>query len=126
MDAGFVGERVAADDGLVGLDRLAGEPRQQLAGFEERGGLNAGRKRETVAPDAEHHDDLLDRRIAGALADAVDRALDLPHAALNRRQAVGHRQSQIVVAVRAEDDAVGVRDPARMSSKKLRVSSGVL
>ena len=77
-------------------------------------------------PDAERHDELLERGVAGALADAVDRALDLPHAALDRREAVGDGQAEIVVAVRAEDGAVGVRDARDGSSaKKSRVSSGV-
>ena len=32
MDAGLVGERVAADDGLVGLHRFARHLREELAG----------------------------------------------------------------------------------------------
>ena len=32
VDAGFVRERIAPDDRLVGLDALAGQRRQQLAG----------------------------------------------------------------------------------------------
>ena len=62
--------------------------------------------------DAERHHDLFERRVAGALADAVDRALDLAHAALDRGEAVGDGQAEIVVAVRAEDRLVGVRDAA--------------
>ena len=63
-----------------------------------------------VAPDAERHDQFLERGVAGALADAVDRALDLARAALDRGDAVRDGEAEIVVAVRAEDDAVGVRD----------------
>src|SRR3712207_8734318 len=33
---------------------------------------------EGLAPRVQEHDELLERRVAGALADAVDRALDLP------------------------------------------------
>ena len=36
MNAGFVRERVAADDGLVRLHRFVGELGQQLAGREEQ------------------------------------------------------------------------------------------
>ena len=38
------------------------------------------------------HHDFFERGVAGALADAVDRALDLPRARPAGRQAVGHRQ----------------------------------
>ena len=57
------------------------------------------------------HDDLLERRVAGPLADAVDRALDLPRAGAQRRQRVRRRQPEIVVAVRAERHLVGARHP---------------
>ena len=62
--------------------------------------------------DAERHHDLFERRVAGPLADAVDRALDLAHAALNGREAVGDGQAEVVVAVRAEDGLVGIRHAA--------------
>ena len=52
--------------------------------------------------DPRRHDDFLERRVAGALADAVDRALDLPRAAGERGQRVGDREAEIVVAVRAQ------------------------
>ena len=96
---------------LLACTGSLGEPRQQLAGLEEQ-----RRRRSPVVygsrslPHAQRHHDLFERGVAGALADAVDRALDLPHAALNRRQAVGDRQPEVVVAVRAEDRLVGVRD----------------
>ena len=46
MDAGFVRERVAADDGLVGLDALAGDLGEQLAGREELPRVDAGLDRD--------------------------------------------------------------------------------
>ena len=64
--------------------------------------------RQPIAPHAKCHHQLFERRVAGALADAVDRALDLARAALDRRDAVGDGESEIVVAVRAEDGLVGV------------------
>ena len=79
----------------------------------------------------QRHHDLLERRVAGALADAVDRALHLTRAALDRRQRVGHRQAEIVVAVRAEDDLVGVRDALADAAEEVqhfvrrRVADGI-
>ena len=47
-------------------------------------------------------------------------------AALDRGDAVGDGEAEIVMAVRAEDGAVGVRDALpMMSAKKSRVSSDV-
>ena len=55
------------------------------------------------------HHDLFERRVAGPLAEAVDRAFDLPAPGLDRGQAVGDGQAQVVVAVRADDGLVDVR-----------------
>ena len=49
VDAGFVRERVAADDRLVGLHRFAGELREQLARLEQRRRCDAGVVRQAVA-----------------------------------------------------------------------------
>ena len=64
--------------------------------------------RQAILSDAQRHHELFERRVARALADAVHRAFDLPHAALNRGEAVGHRETQVVVAVRAEHGATGI------------------
>src|SRR5271166_5420112 len=51
----------------------------------------------------DRHDDLFERGVAGTLADAVDRALDLPRAGLDTRQTIRHRHAQIIMTVRADD-----------------------
>ena len=48
--------------------------------------------------------------VAGPLADAVDRAFDLPGAFLDGGQAVGDGQAEVVVAVDADDGLVDVAD----------------
>ena len=62
-----------------------------------------------VVPRPQRHHDLFQRAVAGPLADAVDRALDLPGAVLDGGQAVGDGQAQVVVAVDADDRLVDVR-----------------
>ena len=52
----------------------------------------------------EQHHDLLERRVAGALADAVDRALDLARAGLHAGEGVRDRQAEVVVAVHGQHD----------------------
>src|SRR5687767_9750804 len=112
MDAGLVGERVAADNRLVRLDGFVGDAGEELAGLEESLGYDTGVVRIPVVPHPERHDDLFERRIAGTFPDAVDGALDLPYTALNGCEAVGDRQPEIVVAMGAEDRFVGVGHPA--------------
>ena len=48
-------------------------------------------------------------QLPGALADAVDGALDLPRAGLHGGERVGDRQAQIVVAMDADDGAIAQR-----------------
>ena len=66
---------------------------------------------EVVAPRAQRHHDLLERGVAGPLADAVDRALDLTGTVRHAGQRVRDGQAQVVVAVRR--DHVVARAPCR-------------
>src|SRR6185437_11449361 len=47
-----------------------------------------------------------ERAVAGALADAIDRAFDLACAGEHRREAVGHRHAQIVMTMHRERYAI--------------------
>src|SRR5438309_904691 len=72
VDARFVGEGVPTDDRFVRLDRLAGEPGEQLAGLVQGWAVHAGVEGQRIAADAERHHELLERGVPGALADAVN------------------------------------------------------
>ena len=103
VDARLVGERVAADDRLVRLDREAGEVAHEPRRGGDLLGLDAaGELRELGRARPEGHDDLLERRVAGALAEAVDRHLDLARAGLDGGERVGRREPEVVVAVDAD------------------------
>ena len=72
-----------------------------LAGYscaraDARAGTAAG------PPDVEHHHDLLERAVAGPLADPVDGALDLAGARPHGGEGVGDGQAEVVVAVDAD------------------------
>jgi len=54
----------------------------------------------------ERHDHLFERGIAGSFADAIDRDLYLTGSSPQPCKAVGCSQTQIVVAVDAENDLV--------------------
>src|SRR5439155_8861086 len=109
MDAGFVREGVAAHDGLIGLRAEGNDGTQHLARCEEMFGVNPGRVRVEIVAGLHDHHDFLERAVARTLADAVDGALDLPGAGLHRRQRIGHRKSQVVMAVHADNSAVAQR-----------------
>ena len=68
-----------------------------------------GAVRILVGAGLENHDHFLERAIAGALADSVDGAFHLARAGFDGGQRVGHRQTQIVVAVYAHDGVFAQR-----------------
>ena len=80
----------------------------RLVGHEPVGGDVGGGVVEVV-PGAQGHDDFFERAVARPFAEAVDRAFDLPGPGLDGRQAVGHGQAEIVVAVDADHGLVDVR-----------------
>ena len=57
-------------------------------------------------PDPKQHHDLFQRGVAGALADAVDRAFDATRARAEGGERVGGGQPEVVVAVDREEDLV--------------------
>jgi O-acetyl-ADP-ribose deacetylase (regulator of RNase III) len=67
-----------------------------------------GLDREDVGARAHRHHDLFERGVAGALAEAVDRALDLARAGQHRGERVGHGQAEVVVAMHRPHHLVGV------------------
>jgi hypothetical protein len=82
-----------------------------------------------VAPEVlarlEGHDDLLERRVAGAFADAVEGALDLRGARADGRQRVRDRQAEVVVAVGGEVQASRRGTAARNVRSRAAYSSGM-
>ena len=69
----------------------------------------AASSRELAGPRPERHHDLLEGGVAGTLAEAVDRDLDLAGAGLDRGERVRRREAQVVVAV--DGDHGVVADP---------------
>jgi hypothetical protein len=103
VDATLVCERVLADDGLVWrewhLGVVADGRRQLVDGWEiERLDVVAVRQRDS---------DLLDGDVAGALADAVDRAVDEIRASPQARVDVRHPEAEVVVGVDARRPEFG-------------------
>ena len=115
VDAGAVREGVCAHDGLVGLHVHARDAADQagcageLAGHDVRVGV------ELVAVHLERHDDLLQRRVARALAQAVDGALHLRGAVLHALQREGRSHAQVVVGVDGDGAVLDADDVVRQA-----------
>ena len=120
VDARLVREGVLAHHRLVARDRHAGDARDQARGRVEARGVDAGRDVEERRARLQRHHDLLERAVAGALADAVDGALDLARAGHHRGQAVGDRHAQVIVAVHREADAVDAAHVLAQVAEQLR------
>ena len=108
VNARLVAKGVGAHNGLVGLNRQAGEVGYQAAGPHEVGGIDVGGQADQVVAGPDGHHDLLQGGVASPLADAVNSALHLTGPGPDGRQAVGYRQAQVVVAVHGDHRLVDV------------------
>ena len=99
VDAGLVGERVPPNNSLVRRNGVAGQAGDQPAGARQLARVDVRVQAMRVAAGPKQHHDLLERAVAGALADAVDRALHLPGAGEDTREGVGDGQAEVIVAV---------------------------
>jgi hypothetical protein len=109
---------------LLRCTEHAGEPRQQLRRGHQPARVDAGIDVVEGVAHLQRHHQFLHRGIAGALADAVDGALDLARAALDRGQRVGHGQAEVVVAVRTEDDVLRCPGRSRSGANRPRILVG--
>ena len=115
VDAALVGEHVGADDALPRRDRPRRGRRDVLAELAEAARVQA---HVDLAEVLERHDDLFERRVAGALAEAVDGRVHVGGAGLDAGQGVRRRHAEVVVRVHLDvqaalldqerDDVVGV------------------
>ena len=119
VDAGLVGERVRAHDRLVRLDREAGEVADTAGDAAVICSVwtCARELRELRRTGPEGHHDLLQARVAGALAEAVDGDLHLAGAGLDGGERVRRGEPQVVVAVHADG---GVAHRRRSTTRPTR------
>ena len=111
MDAAFMREGVLADDGLVELHGKAGHGGNLAADVHDLGAVHAGAVGHDVIAHLQRHDHLFQGGIAGALAQTVDRAFDLPRPGFHRRQRIGRRHAKVIVAMGGKGDGVGPGHP---------------
>ena len=106
-----MGEGVAAHDRLVARHLDAGDVGDQPARRHEARRDDPRVAAVVITAGAEGHDDLLERAVARPFTEPVDRALHLACAGLDTREAVGHGQAEVVVAVHADHGAVDAAHP---------------
>src|ERR1043165_8436888 len=102
MNTSLMSERIAADDRLVRLHVKADDARKHLTRRIELSCVDARLKWQTICSHTQRHHDLFERRVACALADAVDRTLNLSCAGFDRGETVCNRQTEIVVTVNTD------------------------
>ena len=107
MDAAFVSEGVLAHDGLVVLHRKARDRGNAARDVHQLRRVDAGVIGHDVVANLHGHHDLFQGCVAGTLAQSVDRAFDLPGAALDGCQRVGRRHAEVVVAMGGKDHLLG-------------------
>src|SRR6476620_7032290 len=100
MNARLMCEGIRADDRFVRRGPEADALAQHLARQKEAIVLERVRMGIFVAPHHQGCGNLFQRGIAGTLADAIDGALDLTHAAFDRCEAVRYSHAEIVMAMR--------------------------
>ncbi len=79
---------------------------------------------EAIGAGVEQHHELLEGGVAGALADAVDRALHLAGAGDHAGERVGDGEAEIVVAVHRDDDVLQAGRELVERGEELRVLIG--
>ena len=77
-------------------------------GFVEFFQVEFGSHAKTILAHGERDGDFFERGVSGAFTDAVDGAFDLAHTRANRGQRVGDGEAEVVMAMGAQHDVLGV------------------
>src|SRR5215813_10858415 len=108
VDARLMRKSIAADDCFIRLHVKPDNAREQLARRIKLSGPDARLKRQAICAYVQRHHDLFERRVARALADAVDRTFDLSGPGFNRGETICDCEPEIVVAVNTDDHVVSI------------------
>ncbi len=121
MDAAFMSEGVRANNGLVGLDDKAGNGRHQTRRVHDLGAVNARGEGEGIVTGVDRHDDFFEGGITCTFAQTIDRTFDLTGTGIHRRDRVGNRHPQIIVAVNGQDCLVDVWYAAKQHGHQIGI-----
>ena len=104
-----MGKGVGADDGFVGLNGHAHRIGYQPAHRVEFLCVDVGIETQLLVL-FDHHHHFFEGSIAGAFAQAVDRAFDLAGAAADAGDGIGRRQAEVIVAMAGDDGLIDIVD----------------
>ena len=102
MNPRLMSKSVGTNDRLVRGDGVTGAARDEFAGAAELRGVDTGLQSNLFAARAEHHHEFLERGVARAFADAVERALGLPRTGAETGERIGDRETKVVVAMHGD------------------------
>ena len=110
MNPRFVRKGILTDDRLVTLHEHPRDTGDQPTHAAELRCVDPGFDSVIVLTRLEGHDDLFKRRIPCPLTEPVDCALHLSCSGFDRREAIRHGQSKIVVTVRTDYRLMNIRN----------------
>ncbi len=99
---------IRAHHRFVGRNCSASNFRKHTAGGKKLLEADARANSKTLLAHGESDNHFLERRISGTFADAVDCAFNLANSRAHRRQGICHGHTEIIMAVCAERDALGI------------------
>ena len=118
VNAGLVGEDRAADDALIGGHRTPRRQRDQPRYFRKTLRIDAGFQAIKMV---QRHYGFFQRRVAGALAQAVDGGVSVGRTGLDRRQSIGGGQPQIVMGVHFDFEIADAAQTAHLFKSGERI-----
>ncbi len=120
MDACFVRKSIGANHGFIGRNADSGDLRKQPACGIELFEIDVRLDLVMILAHVQSDDELLDRSVASAFANAVDRTLNLANAPFNSGERIRDSKAEIIVAVGAEH-RFRMPDTRANGAKHLRV-----
>ena len=109
VDARAVCERIFANDRFAARDMEPAHPADDTRGFQYFPRLDLRvQSSEKIRARLDCHDDLFQGAVPRALADAIERPLDLSGTGFDRRQRICESQAQVVVAVDAQHGIIDI------------------
>jgi hypothetical protein len=110
VNSRFVRKGILTDDRFVALYEHSRDARNQATCAAKLGGVDTGLDTVVVLTSLERHDNFFEGRVSRTLAQPVDRAFDLSRSCFDCRETVRNGQTEIVMAMRADDRLMDIRN----------------
>ena len=125
VDSGTMSKGIFSDDGLAAGYLQATQATDEPGGFKDLAGLDPrGKSGIDIGTGLDRHDDLLERRVAGTLADTIECPFDLSGTGLHGRERIRHGHAEIVMAMDTDHRLGDVSDMVAQVGDQVGVLTG--